>query len=91
MEEAEVVFMAPQSFRLPDDARTKKEFEQVVSLMDMGDGRLRITKIGGIPLADTEDYEPEYEEEETVTEEASEEVPASLSQAISMERSSRGV
>lgn len=88
----EVTFMAPEGFKPPDDARGKREFEQVVSVVDMGDGMLKITKIGGIPLSDMESeegYEEEMEEETVEEEQPS--TASSLSDAIAQERTSRGV
>lgn len=90
-EESVIVFSPPSGFRMPDDARSKREFEQVVSLIDMGDGRLRLTKIGGIPLGDEESSEEEEEEIEVDEEEETESSPESLDQAIAMEREMRGI
>lgn len=94
-EDAEVVFMAPSSYRAPDDSNNQREFEQVVTLVSLGDGRLKITKIGGIPIAepmdDEEEPEMELEEEEEVEVEDEPQAPGSLQDAIAQERAMRGV
>lgn len=91
----EVIITPPRTYRPPDDSNNAREYEQVVTLIRMEDGRLKVTKIGGIPL----DQEMEMEEEEELEEpedemEVMEEesaAPASLEDAISQERAMRGV
>ncbi len=91
METAEVSFMPPNSVRPPDDAKDGREWEQMVTVKKNEDGKLSITKVGGIPLNEDMGEEPEMEEtaEEEVVETGG--TPESIDQAISQERSFRGV
>lgn len=66
--EYEVEFTPPSSYSPPDEARGGKEWEGMATFKLKPNGKICMTKLGGIPLEESSDEVVE-EEEEMVEEE----------------------